>query len=136
MNDVTQADQVQPQASIKPVQPVQNPVGSVNKEVGPVSSAMSELRPAGSEVSHEISQELRDIGVEEKQDRPDLTDEHKELGVNHAGPHVPVPTRHSGKVKLPMSEEEIESKLRTGQDDDSGKWLAGLVKKVIKVMGL
>jgi len=29
------------------------------------------------------------------------------------------------------SEKEVEDKLKTGQDDDSGKWLAGLIRKII-----
>ena len=35
-----------------------------------------------------------------------------------------------------MSEEEIADKLKTGRDDDSGKWLAGLIGKIIRAMGL
>lgn len=130
---VTQTDQVQPQPTVAPVQP-SAPVGSVNKETGPIDvdkTQISELSPSGAEVSHEISQELKDIGVEEKKDRPDLTSEHKELGLDHAGPHVSVSLSASNKVVMPMSEEEVVDKLKAGQDDDSGKWLAWLMKKII-----
>jgi hypothetical protein len=107
-------------------------MGSLKKEAPIIS--IPELKPAGSEVSHNISQELKDIGVEEKKDGPDLTFEHKKLGFEHAGPSVPIPPSPSGKITLPMSEEEIASKLKVGQDDDSGKWHAGLLRKIIAAM--
>lgn len=130
---VVQDDQAQPQATVQPIAPVAS-VGSVNKEVGPIASPVSEfVKPT--EAEPQISQELKESGVEAKSDRPDLTFEHKELGVDHAGPHVPVATSPSGKITMPMSEEEVADKLKTGQDDDSGKWLAGLINKVIAVMG-
>lgn len=134
---VAQNDQMQTQPTVAPVQPVA-PVGSVNKETGPIDvgkTKINELSPSSPEVSHEISQELKDIGVEENKDRPDLTFEHKEMGIEHAGPYVPVSTSPSNLIQYPMSEEEIADKLKTGQNDDSGKWLAGLVHKIMKVMG-
>lgn len=134
-NPVAQTDQTQPQAPQTQVQPVA-PVGSVSKETGPVSPNLSEfVRPSGPEASPNLSQEEKKLGVEVKSDKPNLTFEHKELGVDHAGPHVPVPSSPSGKVTMPMSEEEIKDKLKTGQNDDSGKWLAGLIQKVIRAMG-
>lgn len=126
---VAQTDQTQPQ-----IQPIV-PVGSVNKEVGPIVSPVSEaVKPTDAEP--QISQELKDLGIEAKKDEPNITLEHKELGVDHSGPYAPVPTSSSGNVILPMSEKEIESQLKTGQNDDSGKWLAGLLQKIIKAMGL
>ena len=132
---VTPGDQAQPQVqSAQPVQP-SAPAGSVNKETGPVGAPDSEfIRP--SETEPQINQELKESGVEVKSDNPDLTFEHKELGVDHAGSHVPVPSSPSGKVTMPMSEDEVTDELKTGQDDDSGKWLAGLIRKIIKAMGL
>ncbi|MDP2637646.1 MAG: hypothetical protein Q8P26_01130 [Candidatus Levybacteria bacterium] len=132
--------QAQPQPVQKPAdKPISSPVSAPNKEIGPVSvnsSRVNEVSPAGPEVSHEVSQELKDIGVEEKKDRPNLTDDHKQMGINHAGASVPVATVPTRDVKLPMSEEEVAGKLKSGENDDSGKWLAGLINKVIAVMGL
>lgn len=134
-----QADQAQPQPAVAPVQPTQpvqpvTPVGSVNKEAGPVDATVSEfIKP--SETQPQIDSELKEIGVKEVKDKPDLTFEHKELGVDHAGSNITVSTQPSVPVKLPMSEEEIADKLKTGQDDDSGKWLAGLLQKLIKAFG-
>lgn len=131
-DDIKTADQ-------NPVSGIQtspsSPVGLANKEVGPASSGVSEFaKPTDAEPR--ISQELKDLGIEAKKDEPNITPEHKELGVDHSGPHAPVPTSSSGNVILPMSEKEIESQLKTGQNDDSGKWYAGLLQKIIKAMGL
>lgn len=116
---------------------VSSQVGSSKKEQAPVGQDVSEfVRPAGPEVNPNLSQEEKELGIEVKSERPNLTPGHQELGVDHAGPHVPVSLSPSGKVLLPMSEEEAEKQLKTGQDDDSGKWLARLIKKIIKVMGL
>lgn len=131
MNDNTKVLDQNP-VSGSQVQP-SSPVGVASKEVGPIPSIVSEIRPAGTEVKHDISKESAELGVKEIQDRPDLT---QVVDIQHAGPSVPVPSGPAGKVLLPMSEEEIGSQLKTGQDDDAGKWLARLVKKVIAVMGL
>lgn len=135
----TPADQAQPQAVIQPIQTVQPvaPVGSVNKEAGPVLavSPVSEIaKPTDTEP--QINQELKDLGVEAKSDKPDLTIEHKKLGLDHVGSNITVSTQASISVKLPMTEDEIADKLKTGEADDSGKWLAGLMRKIIKAMGL
>lgn len=125
-----QDDQKQPQAQVAPIVPA----GSVNKETVPVGIVDAEFVKS-SETEPQVSQELKESGVEIKSDRPDLTFEHKELGVNHAGP-IPVSSSSPSHIILPMSEEEMTDKLKTGQDDDSGKWLAGLLKKIIAMMGL
>lgn len=111
------------------------PVGTINKETGHIASPVSEfIKPT--EAEPRISQKLKESGVEVKSDKPDLTFEHKELGMDHAGPHVPVSILPSSSIQYPMSEEEITDKLKTGQNDDSGKWLAGLLQKIIRVIGL
>ena len=123
----TQADQAQ----VQPVAPVQPsvPVGSVNKEVEPASAPVSEfVKP--SEAQPQTDQDLAELGVEAKKDEPNIADEHKDF-IDHAGQYTPVSTSPSGKVTMPMSEKEVEDKLKTGQDDDSGKWLAGLIRKII-----
>lgn len=109
-------------------------VGSANKEAGPLVSPVSEfVKPTDAEP--QISQELKDIGIEAKKDEPNVTDEHKGI-IDHAKQFTPVSTGSSGKVSLPMSETEMLEKIKTGNSDDSGKWLAKLIEKVIKVLGL
>jgi hypothetical protein len=107
-------------------------VGSINKEASPINLNLGspELKSAEPESQHDIDQELTQIEVKEVKDNPDLTSEHEELGVKHAGPFVPVPPL-SDKVVMPMSEEEITAKIKTGQDDESGKSLAKLLQKII-----
>ena len=119
-----------PVATPTPCNVVVPQMGSTNKEA-PLVAGLPEIKPAGSEAKHGIDNKLAEIGVEEVRDRPDLTPEHQELGIDHAGPHVPVSSSPSGKVTLPMSEGEMADKLKTGQDDDSGRWLAWLVKKIM-----
>ncbi|OGH24194.1 MAG: hypothetical protein A3B47_00700 [Candidatus Levybacteria bacterium RIFCSPLOWO2_01_FULL_39_24] len=115
---------------------VTGPQGSLNKEKTPIGTNLSEfVRPAGPEISPNLPQEVSESGVEVKTDKPNLTLEHQELGMEHAGPNITVLTQPSAPIKLPMSEEEITNKLKTGQDDDSGKWQAGLIQKIIKAMG-
>lgn len=128
-NPIAQTNQVQPQAPIQPAAPI----GTVHKEMGPPIAVASEIKPAGTEVQHEISQESAELGVKEIQDRPDLT---QVVDMRHAGPHVPVSTTPLNPIQYPMSEEEVAKKLKTGQDDDSGKWLSKLIQKIMKVMGL
>jgi hypothetical protein len=125
----SQSDQVQPQAQpqIQPQAVV--PVGSPNKETGPVVSLGNEfIKP--SEAGPQVDGTLKELGVEAKKDEPNLSDEHKGI-MEHAKEFTPVSASPSGNVVMPMSEEEIANKLKTGQDDDSGKWLAGLIKKII-----
>ncbi|MBI4096329.1 MAG: hypothetical protein HY425_01285 [Candidatus Levybacteria bacterium] len=119
-----------------PVLTVQNPAGSVNKEMGPVGAStaqVSELQPAGAEVGHAISQELKDLGVEETKERPDLA---QTPNVQHAGHSVPVKTEPSGLIQPLLTEEEAVASIRTKKNSDSGRWLAGLILKVLKVMRL
>jgi len=111
---------------------VQPQIGSLNKEVQP-AAGLPELKPAGSEVIHSIDQELKDVGIEEKKDRPDLT---QAIDVQHSGSSAPVSTTPSKSIQYPMSEKEIEDKLKTGPADDSGKWLAGLIRKIMKALGI
>lgn len=145
MDDNTKiVNQPQAQAQV-PTPPVQAPAesvvsapvsGSVNKEMGPIGSAasqFSEVKLSGVEVIHTIDEELSKIGVKETQDLPELTDDHKQAGVQYS---VPAPTISKGSIKYPMSDEEIADQLKKGNDGDSKKGLAKLIGKVMKVLGL
>jgi hypothetical protein len=133
VSPVIQLNQAQPQTVAQPIQP-SAPVGSTNKEIASVNSNPSEfVKPSEAELK--VGSELADLGVEAKKDSPNIADKHRDF-IDHAKQFAPTPSSASGKVSLPMSEEEIEKKLKTGQDDDSEKWLAGLIRKIIKAMGL
>ena len=126
MSSAVQADPTQPQVQVQPVASV----GSVNKETAPVAAPNSEfIKP--SEAEPQVNKELKEAGVEVRSDSPNLTPEHKELGIDHAGPSVPVSTVSASSIQYPMSEEEIKEQLKTGQDDSYKKWLARLIDKVI-----
>jgi len=119
------AQPVQPPAPVVPAVPV----GSVNKEVGPVASPVSEVVQP-SEVEPQIDEDLKELGVEAKKEEAEIADEQKGT-VESAKQFAPV-SSSSAKVTMLMSEEEITQKLKAiGQDDDSEKWLARLLKKII-----
>ncbi len=119
-NDVKTVDQ-NPVAGSQ-AQPL-TPVGLANKETGPNTAVISELKPAGPEVKHEISQESKELGVAEIQDRPNLTSQHQEIGLEHAGPSVPVLTGPTGLVQIPEKKDI----------GNSGTWLNALWGKVRKM---
>lgn len=127
----------QPQSQI-PAAPVQNPVGLPNKEAEPTrTSPLSELlTPAGPEVKHNISRELVELGVRETGNNPNLTQEHREAGINHAGESVPPQTAPTGLIKLPLTEEEALAEIKSRKPADSGWGFAALVLKVLKAAGL
>lgn len=111
--------------------PVAVPTGSMQKEQGPVRPGLTDfMKPAGTEVKHEISDDQKEVGVEEKTDNLNLTDQHKEIGMNHAGATIPVSTAPMQPIQYPMSETEMLEKLKAGNSDDSGKWLTTLIKKI------
>ena len=131
MNDNTKVLDQNPSIPSAPIQPVPG-VGGANKEaVRPVVAPVSEfVRPSGAETVLNLPPEVSSANVKVQSDRPDLTFEHKQIGLNHANP--PVSIQSSNSIQLPMSEEEMAQKLETGQDDDSGKSLAKLLKKIFK----
>jgi hypothetical protein len=130
---MVQDDQAQVQPVVAPVQPVA-PAGSVNKEAGPVGRSDSDfIKP--SETEPQVDKDLKEAGVETESDKPTLTFEHKDLGISHVGANITPVTQSSASVQLPMTEEEIGNKLKTGQNDDSERWLAGLLNKIMKAIG-
>ena len=102
------------------------PLGVANKEIGPIPSVIPEIIPAGPEVKHGISQELQELGVEEKKDAPDLTSGHKQIGVEHSGATVPIPSGPIGLVQIP----------EVTDINSSGTWLNTLMGRIQKVMEL
>jgi hypothetical protein len=107
-----------PVSSQVPVLPV---AGVANKELGPVG--VSEIKPSGPEAKHEIGPELQKLGVQETKNAPDLPFEHKQIGMEHSGATVPVPSGPTGLVQIP-GEKNI---------DNSSTWRNVLTEKVQKV---
>lgn len=109
-------------------------VGSVQKERVPISpkvvSEISEIIKA-SEETPSVPTEVKEAGIEEVSDRLTLTDEHKALGIQHAGESTPVSTQPSGVVSLEEVRQELEM-----NPTSSGRWLGELRRKVFKFFGL
>lgn len=74
--------------------------------------------------------EVKEAGVEEVSDRLPLTDEHRAVGMEHAGESTPVDTQ----PKLSMSENEALKIIKTTKNSDSKHWLAVLVEKIYKIL--
>lgn len=112
--DPVQNVQDQPQAS----------VGSVHKEQGPAQTFVER-----SDVELKIDKELEDIGVEAKTDNVNLTAEHTQAGLEHAGASVPVTTVPSGNVQLPQTPLQIKTDIKKTKPTDS---LRGLLLEILK----
>lgn len=109
--------------------------GPLGKEKAPLGTNLSEfIAPAGPEINPNLPPGVSEH-VEIKSDRPDLTSEHKELGIDYAGPHVPVSTSSSSNPSSLMTEEEIK-KFKTGDATDSKTGLAIILDKLKKMIGL
>ena len=106
---------------------VVQPTGSMLKEQAPMEQNLSEfVRPAGPEAVPSLPQEVSESGVEVNRDHPDLTFEHKQIGLEHSGATAPVPSVPTGLVQI-SQEKDINS---------SGTWLNALIEKVEKIMRL
>ena len=125
-----------PGITSQPVQPVPPSAGTVHKEQGPVvsiSQTSEFIKPSESEP--QISQELKEIGVESVSHIPTLTEEHRQAGIYHAKESVPVPTEPTGSVQLPMSQAQAQSVLKLHKKvSDSIVWLAALILKQFKMV--
>lgn len=133
MDDTAQNSQVQPQG-IPP-----QPVGSVQKEAGPISSVeeASYVEPAGAERMLEISSELSEQGVEKSanQETPQLTEEHKRIGIQHAKESTPVITTPTGSVQVSMPQKEAEHIVKTDKKTNSGiLWIATIILRHAKIV--
>ena len=147
-NKVTDNNQtvVSDQQVRQPVSPVQDqkvvpvvtptPVSLPQKEQAPIISDTSKDQGAElikpSEPEPNIPQEVKDVGVEAVKETPQLTEEHKVAGIEHAKESTPVSTQPLAKVKLPMSEEEALKIIKTTKNSDSKHWLAVLIEKIYK----
>lgn len=117
-------------------QPPAQPVGSVAKEHGPIGVSVESkpeeyIVPSGAEVEPVVSPELAEHGVEvvANREHPVLSDDHRQIGIQHAKESVPVTTHPQGSIQLPMTEEDADRRFRTTKVDDSDHWFTALVKK-------
>lgn len=116
-------------------QPQTQNVGSPHKEYQPVGTSLSEtIKP--SEPSLQVNQELKEIGVQVKSDGINLTPEHIQSGLQHAGASTPVSTSPSGRVQLPTTAKQTKKKIKNTKPTDSLRGLLLEILKSIQRMGL
>ena len=126
-------DQTQPveqkvqSQQISPVQPVTT-VSQLDKESEPMPSIGN---TNWAEVSHpapEVSQELKEAGVEKVAEHPQIHPEVVEAGVALAKDATPVATQPAGLVNIPWTEEKAQEVIKTNHDPKhSVYWLATLI---------
>jgi hypothetical protein len=114
-------------------QPVAEPISVGQKEQEPiVASPKTSEYLASSETQPELSKEVKEAGVEEISEKVSLTQDQQAAGVRHAGPTVEPKTEPEGKVKLPLTEEEVQRVEKKEKPSNSIKWLAAIIKKAWK----
>ena len=82
-----------------------------------------------SDVELKIDKELKDIGVEAKNDDIHLTSEASQAGLEHAGASVPVSTSPSGSVVLPQTPKQVKTNIKQTKPKDS---LRGLLLEILR----
>ena len=113
----------QPQVVIDPPAPVSNPV----KEAEPLTTSMT---PSESEIT--VSAELKEIGVESVSERPQLTQEHAEIGIRVSDkPIESVPAVPSPVNKAPLTNEEMILAPKRSIFD-AVRWLATSISRQFK----
>ena len=108
-------------------------VGGGAKEQGPVAtSSPAEMAPRPE--TAEVSQELKEAGVEVAPNKPELHPDIQKVGVTHAQDAVSVGGTPQSDLHLPMTEAKAEEQLKTHPSiTDPARWIAGLVVKAYRV---
>lgn len=129
-----------PPTVTEPVSPVSPPqkeqVEPVLGENAPEPTAKAEEWVKPSEVEPEIHPEVEQAGIEKVSELPEMKEEHKEAGIGLAKEAIPVQTKPTGVVQLPMTEKEADRQIKSTGDTDSPHWLAVLIKKLWKRLRL
>jgi len=124
----TQQSQSQAQSAVSSVSTKeQEPIGAPNSE----SAKSLETKP-------EVDEDTKEKKVEAEKNELETSDKDKKIisQLEKTASVPSAPTSSSDGIAVPMSKEEAADKLKTGQDDDSGKWYAALINKIIAVMVL
>ncbi|MCL4354179.1 hypothetical protein M1349_01770 [Patescibacteria group bacterium] len=123
---------VQNQANDRKAAPV-SPVGSLNKEVGAFSREPI-IRP--SEAAPKLHPEVAEAGVETVAEKPELKEEHRKVGIEHAKESTPVKTEPSPGIIIPnspMTEAKAREVLKLHKKiSNSVLWMAVSMIRQIK----
>lgn len=141
---VQNAQQNPPKTDVQMQPPVAPPPGGLPT---PISGPQKEAEPLSisqntqeyitpSEIEPVIAPEVAEHGVETvtNQHVPQLTPEHKALGIEHAKETVQVVTVPTGQVQLPMTVEEATVTVKQQKVSNSIVWIAALVLKHAKLV--
>ncbi len=126
--------QSQPAVIQQPQQPqTPTPISIPHKEQiissAPINSEAPLLTPTEQEPV--VSDEVAHV-VEKVFEGPQITEAHKQIGLELAKESVPVNTQPTGLVHVPWSPDEIQKVKRTTAPDDSKHWLAIFFERVLK----
>lgn len=115
-------------------QSAEYPVGRSYKEGGPIPQASHEEYIRPTEVVLHLHPEVKEAGVEAVVDKeqPQLTQEHKAVGIEYAKESVPVTTSQQVSIHLPYTPLEAREILKTVPPTESKHWLAVLTDYIIK----
>ena len=117
----------------QPAAPVAQTPVSVSKEQGPVASApIPDAVPAeitAAPETPELSQEVKEAGVEATAQKPDIHPDIQKVGVTHSQESVPAPSQASAKG-LPMTGVQATQQLKQHPSVfDSMRWFLSLILK-------
>lgn len=123
----------------RPIQAPQNPVSGPHKEVAPVRQMPTAEAPVAeyvrpTEVAPQLQQEVVDAGVEvvHNPEQPQLTQEHKAVGLELAKEAVPVTIPAQPTTQLPYSAQEVKEIEKKVPISESKHWLAALTEYLLK----
>lgn len=115
-------------------QQYQPPVSIKQKEYEPISNQPAEANIAPSEHEPTLHPEVAASGVSTVSDKVYLTSAHRQVGITEAKESTPVSLNPSGRVNLPMNQNQAEIAVK-GKADDSLTWLAKIVLVYFKKLG-
>lgn len=129
---------VTPQVS-QPQQPTPAyPVSGPHKEYAPVEAPVREyVEPHASEIAPTLPSEVEEfVEVVENKEQPQLTDEHREVGIEHAPVATPVVVSDQSAVQMPYTYPQAEQIVKETSVEESKHWLAALTEYLLRKLQL
>ncbi len=125
---------VQPTVQPQPIQAPQYPVSGPHKEAMPVRQAPVAEYVRPTEVAPVLQQEVAEAGVEvvHNPEQPQLTPEHKAVGIEHAKEAVPVTIPMQPSIQLPYTPSQVQEIEKKVPISESKHWLAVLTEYLMK----
>ncbi|CAN5126076.1 hypothetical protein BH09PAT1_BH09PAT1_4990 [soil metagenome] len=127
---------VQPVAPVQ-AQPIQTPANAISgphKEAGPVMMAPVAEYVRPTEMAPQLQAEVAEAGVEvvNNPEQPQLTQEHKDVGIEPAKEAVPVIIPTQPSIQLPYTSLEVKNIVKKVPISESKHWLAALTEYLLK----